>query len=244
METIIDNQSWFIRNLETELKESLKEYTDEAYKSINKTLREGKNLSVQDQRIVNHMDMIFEMVDPITETLTLYRGVKSMDQIKADKAFLSASYDLEQAKEFTKRDCCIIVFNIPPGSKVLFVEYISEHPYEKEVIIDRQGDFKITLVNEGSRTREINKVFVTYIPKISVSAKVEELDKVLDSAIDQMSYIQRVVDIFPEDEYELFKDDEETLESSVKDIFKQLANMEPSESLVKTISERLKNKYK
>lgn len=72
------------------------------------------------------------MVEPIPIPLTLYRGVTKSD-ITPDNAFISATYDESIAKGFTKGKCCIIVFNIPVGSKVLFIESISDSPEELEV---------------------------------------------------------------------------------------------------------------
>ena len=138
------------------------------------------------------------------------------------------------------RNCCIVVLNIPPGSKVLYVESISEHPHEKEVLIDRHGRFAVTLVT----TRvDVNKIFVSYIPKAAPIIPPSEFEPAIESAVDQQRTIQRVLEIFPADEYDLFRDDEEALIETIKDIYKQLVKFKPNASTIKSIQARLKILY-
>ena len=57
---------------------------------------------------------IFENIKPISEILTLYKGVDTQE-IKSDKAYISTTYSIEQAYEFTKGNCCVVVFTVVPG---------------------------------------------------------------------------------------------------------------------------------
>jgi hypothetical protein len=59
-------------------------------------------------------------------------------------AFISTSHNKKVARGFMGQNCCILVLTIPVGSKVLFLESISEYPTEREVLLDRGGSFVIT----------------------------------------------------------------------------------------------------
>lgn len=242
MEEILSTHEHFLKSLDEELLQSIVEYTIDAYKTINRKLREGKSLTLKYKKILDNIDHVFDMIDPITDTITLYRGIKSEGQTKADKAFISTSYDEESALQFAGQSCCLVVFTVPPGSKVLFVESVSEHPEEREVLIDRHGSFSVTLIHE-KREEKMNKIFVSYIPLKSVNIKVEELGPVIDTAVDSLKTIDRVLDVFSEGEYELFKDDVDALRSSVSDLYTSISKTEPTASTIDMIVDRLNLKY-
>jgi hypothetical protein len=243
-EKMLEEHTEFLRNLsEKDLVESLRIYTTHEYKIINKEIREGGALSSRTEKIVNDIDSIFEMIYPIKEPLTLYRGVTIKD-IKYDKTFISTTYNEKIAKDFsTRSSCCIIIFSIPVGSKVIFLESISDSPDEQEVLLDRNANFVITAIKEAKSLGEKDTIYITYIPPKAIETK--ELEPVLEKAFDQLEIIRRIVDIFPEDEFELFEDDEEALRSSINDLFQKTTESKNniSQSMSDTILKRLKEKF-
>lgn len=257
IEGIIRKHHNFFNTFKPHFIESVRKYTEDSYSSINNSIRENKPFSTEDQLIVNDLDELFNKVEPITETLTLYRGVNTIKQVKADGAFISSSYSWNQAEQFAQRECCLVVFNIPPGTKVLFIESISSRPLEREVLIDRLGDFSITLVQEGIKEKSLShildinerrykgltKIFVSYIPKRSVWVEPAKLQDVIEIAMEQLDYIKLVLDIMPEEEYELFKDDRELLKEQIIGIMRDRNINEIDYSLVDSIIEKLEKKY-
>ncbi len=231
-----------LSEIDNNLKRSLINYTDESYRSVNEGLRTKSILSTESLKIAKDIDSIFDLIEPINQTLTLYRGVSEQSHAQTDGAFISTTYDEKVAHDFTKGKCCILVINVPPGSKILFVESISDSPDECEVLLDRNGTFNITLVQEAQGLNK-TRIFITYIPPMSVVSTSQNLPQKVEKAIIVGDYISRVVDVFPEDEYSLFKDDEEVLNSSIIDIFTKIAQTIPNSSIVSAIRKRLAIKY-
>ena len=136
--SLLEKHTLFLEGLDNELVEAITTYTTHEYTTINSELRSGGSISLNTQQIVNRIDKVFEMVDPITEPLVLYKGVKS-DKLVPDNAFISTSYKKDVAMAFAAYKCCIVVFSVPIGSKVLYVESVSDSPDEREVLINRDG---------------------------------------------------------------------------------------------------------
>lgn len=248
MDSIKKNHAKFLKKFNKNFIDSVNEYTNEAYKSINRSLRNNVPLSDENQEIVNNIDMMIQQVEPILSPVLLYRGVSQQSYAKSDGAFISASYDETIANRFGKRHCCTLVFNIPAGSKILFIESISDHPDEKEVLIDRFGQFNVTLVKELSTLGGRDKIFISYIPPNSVQATSGSLDEVVNDAVLQINtveqVVERVLEILPQDEYEIFKDDEDSLVDSIQNIFQQVdSTLDPDDTIIKLIIKRLAEKY-
>ena len=161
----------FVLSHGKEVFKSLSKYTSTIVnKRINKNIRKQKPLSVDDRKIVDDIDNLYSDVEPTTQTLTLYRGLKDKSQVKSDGTFISASYNIDVAKAYMDqpKKCCLIILNIPAGSKVLFIQDCSFYWEEDEVLIDRKGDFSVTLIKEDENG--FTHIFVTYIPKDSIPA--------------------------------------------------------------------------
>ena len=232
----------FLRNLDKDLVKSVKRYTSEEFEVINAELRSGKSLSSRTRKIVSDIDSIFGMIKPIKTPLTLYRGVKEL--IKShDNAFISATYDKDVALSFTSTvsKCCLVEFLVPVGSKVLYVESISESPSESEVLLDRNGTFFVTAIEVAKTDDEKDIIYINYIPPRAV--EVEE--DTIETAIEQINVIERIVDIFPEDEFLIFSDDEAFLLNSINNIFQRITNSKNNidESTARVIIEKLNEKY-
>ena len=122
---------------------SLRKYTGTSYnkyKKVNQALRSGKKLPDSIKKIVDNIDAIFDMVEPTTREITVYRGVKRDEDVISNGAFISTSYSKTVAASFTNDDCCFMIIKIPVGSKILFVESISNYPEEKEILLSRKGN--------------------------------------------------------------------------------------------------------
>lgn len=255
---IIDEHDLFLRQYPEDVINSVKSYTKQAYKTVNEGLRRGRKLKIEDQKIVNDLDLLFENIPPITKTLTLYRGVKSFgNATKAglEPAFVSASYEFKQAIHFTRGNCCIMVFTIPPGSKVLFVETVSNCPFEREVILDRNGTLHVSKYlndslkpySNGAEIEQYKTINITYISNMSVSiSNPTELSNVVKVAVDHLSYMERIVDNFEFDEWSMYdEEDLNLLKISIIDLFKRFSGSdeEPNESFVLKVIQKLKDKF-
>jgi hypothetical protein len=66
------------------------------------------------------------------------------------------------------RDCCMIEFNVLPGTKLLSVEAISQFQAEEEFILDRRGTFNLTNFIEAHRgpLGVVSRFFITYVPPV------------------------------------------------------------------------------
>ena len=239
-----EDQKYFLRSLPKNLLYSLKEYTGESFADVNSKLRSKSILKQSEKQIADNIDAIFDLTSPLLFPVTLYRGIRDPKEVKTNSGFISTSYDISSAKEFTRRNCCLIIISVPPGSKILFIESVSELPDEKEVLLDRNGDFNITLVKETRMLYGVDEIYVSYIPHSSVQVKSEQLDEAIDDANIQLQTIARIVNIFPEDEYILFQDNEDILRSSITDLYKKMTeNNKPSENILTTILRKIKEKY-
>ena len=221
-------------------------YTGWQFKNLNINLRTGIPLTVNDQKTANVIDSIFASLQPINQTLTLYRGIKKQEEVHTKSSFISASHDKMVAKSFTGRGCCLVVITIPPGSKVLFVEGVSKHPDECEVLIDRTGTFSVTLVQPD--VYEATKIFATYIPMAVVHAEADTFDAVIDAASTQVLSINRVVDTISKDEFEMFvKESEGTSADDAKAyiaaIYKQVTANTPTDNELAEILKNLAARY-
>ena len=229
-----------IKKTEIVLIQSLIEYTKNAYRPINNRLRNGLSLDTQMGKILNNIDAVFNMVEPITDTLVLYRGYRGTQSCKesvSDVAFISTTYDRKVAEYMAGR--CLIIFNIPPGTKVLFLESISDSPDECEVLINRSGKFQITLVQA---TEGVNIVNATYIPETSVEVEPAIMGIAIQSAADDINNIQRIVSVITPEEY---SDDPfgELTKAFIEVAYLQTFKVDPTENVVITIAKQLNEKY-
>jgi len=186
-----------IVNSSKDLMKAISDYTGYQFKTLNAHLRQGVALTATEERVAHRIDSMFESLQPIKETLTLYRGIKQEDQVNNKNAFVSASHDISVAKGFVGKECCLLVITIPPGSKVLFIEDVSRFPKEREVLIERTGGFAITLIDNDAY--KVTKIFTTYIPIRAVHASTHTLDSVVDAASTQVSAINKVISIILRD---------------------------------------------
>jgi hypothetical protein len=221
METKFLEDKIFLENLDENLKQSLIKYTGSSTE-INSIIRGLRPMTPEYEKIINNMDKIFQMVEPLKTPLTLYRGISDKDQIeKGDDAFISTSYQIDQAETYMQDDCCLIIFNVPVGSRIIFVETVSRHRNEREVILNRGAAFSITAINLKVSP---NKIHVSYIPSKAVTS--HNLSKIVDKASEEAMIINRIINLISKEELELeleiYSDDEEALYNYINDMYKKL----------------------
>jgi hypothetical protein len=134
------------------------------YKEINEYL--DNNLIGTDTRIDNNA---FVNAPAIKNPIILYRGlnlpnIKSsrgrnallLGQYKGQyKGFLSTSLDEFSSKMFTFNSCCVFKIIIPPGTKCLFIESISDFNLEQEVLLPRNSIISISYFTDGTINAEL-----------------------------------------------------------------------------------------
>jgi hypothetical protein len=85
-----------------------------------------------------------------TKTCIVYRGTKdkyyypdkSKPQFK-NNTFMSTSFSLISANEFAGRECCLKQIVLPPGSHGIFLEGLTQHPEENEILLPLDQTFEI-----------------------------------------------------------------------------------------------------
>jgi hypothetical protein len=187
----------FVNSLSDDVKHNLTTYTTpEVYQNLNEKMRNSfgtynnldLKLSFEEQNILDSIDYAFENVPKLIQPLTLYRGVANLYpryslrktptnyfDTKRMISIISATYDKNIAKSFasSKNKCCFLVLTIPAGSSVLPLQFISDVPSEKEILLNRKGMYYIT--SQGMEehdfrpfSQSLYTYHITYIPKDSV----------------------------------------------------------------------------
>ena len=149
--------------LDPDVVTSLKNYSENAYSSINTGLRGNRPMSDFDQGIIDNVDKAIAAYRN-NEEVVLYRGIgSSMLQfvdgkpsmlslssgtILTDKAFVSTTTDKNFAASWAEKGqgerAAVIAINVPPGTNMAPMHLISEHPEESEILLGRGGSIKIT----------------------------------------------------------------------------------------------------
>lgn len=158
--------------------ESILWYSQEGYELVNK---KRSKLSEEDiEEIDDYLPTLlnlFEVVKPIEDTITVYRGVdvNNTDEIKTfKKGITSTSYSIENALNFVENNCCILKITIPSGSKILDIGNVSYFPEEEEVLINNAfGTLKI--IDFSKYKNKIDVVNVVYIPHDTMMLTVKNL---------------------------------------------------------------------
>ena len=217
MEHLLSDHKRIIKSMPKNIVDSIEWYSDEGYRNLNTRLRNGHGLTNEQEMHMTNISSIFEHIKPLSQSLTLYKGVET-EEIKPDKAYVSTTYSIEQAYEFTKGTCCVIVFTVVPGSKVLSIESASVHFDEREILLDKDGQFFITGVEKRHPKTLIH---ITYLPKMSQPVALSKVPPIeLPIMIKEIDKIVRISDIFSKDEVELFEEDE--IRDQISEYYKKL----------------------
>ena len=141
----MDEFTDYVLSLPNNLKQILIDYTNDY------------DLTKDEEKIIHK---IFKKGPRVMKTYTLYRGLGDQYVENIDK-FMSATLDLDIAKDFIYKDCCIYVITLTPGDySVLPLEKISVYPKEMEVLLP-PGKLSIQMTKIID---DIKTVYCTYIP--------------------------------------------------------------------------------
>lgn len=148
----MQNQLNYVNSLPNNLKASLKGYTQDLYENVNLTLRrhfknsplnetvlkkllESDWIDSEQYQTLIDMETIFGRAEPLSESITVYRGVDELPKDFPGGGYLSTTYTLENIPQ----DKDILKIFLSPGIKALPVWSVSQFPSETEIILDRTG---------------------------------------------------------------------------------------------------------
>lgn len=121
-----------------------------AYQEINSSLRKDGSVSESHKKTVEILDKTFQKASSL-EDFTVYRGVSEdfANKLKSgtsfyDKGFVSTTSDKNIAGEFSGSKGVLMEISVPKGSKAISLAKSSKHPEEKEILLNRNGKYKIT----------------------------------------------------------------------------------------------------
>ena len=157
---------------QTQIK-SVRWYTGDNYKDLNRRLRQGIQLTqVQEMNAIN-IDSVFKLATPISQDIVLFRGM-SVDLLGPNESsiqpsFISCSYDEEAAINFTGDNCCLYIVLVKKGARIICLEAASIYGTEHEVLLPRLGTFTYTsedteTVMKGFTPVIMKRIFMTYTP--------------------------------------------------------------------------------
>ena len=118
-------------------------YTGYGYEDFNRRLRIGADLTPLQNAHLAVLDELFSLVNTTAYPIVVYKGIDK-DEYESDKSFISTSTSEIRASEFSGENCCLIQITISPGSKVLYLENMSEFKQESEILLNRDCKIFIT----------------------------------------------------------------------------------------------------
>lgn len=106
-------------------------------------------------RLSDTLSDVIKDAPSTTKPMTLYRGdlgrwsKHPVNQEFNAQAFISTSLSMKSAKAFMSKGgrgkvCCMNIINVPTGSKILYLDGISQCKGEYEFLIDSNTNFKLT----------------------------------------------------------------------------------------------------
>jgi hypothetical protein len=109
-------------------------------------------------RLSETLNDVINNAPPTTKPMTLYRGdlgrwsKQPVNQVFNAQAFISTSLSMKSAKGFMPKGgrgkiCCMNIINVPAGSKLVYLDGISQCKGEYEFLIDSNTNFKVTAHN-------------------------------------------------------------------------------------------------
>ena len=203
--SILGPQMAYVESLSPEIKSAIVEYTDTAFRELNRRLRNGIVLDSTHREMIELLDDAFDGVPVTKNPITVYRGI-SGTFVSDIVSYISASYDPNVAKSFSGKHCCRLKILIPAGSAILPIETISNLPHEQEILLPRFGEFIVT--NTGIDTDGVQTYDLVYIPENSVVVTEKTNLAQIPNTDEQEQWISRIIDLANPDELELFGADD------------------------------------
>ena len=131
---------FYIKNLSEDIKSVVINYTGCGSVSINKSLRKKNKEKIGE---IMKLDKAFLNAPPLTHPMTVYRGIRGIEELRDDNGFSSCS--LHKIVSVCFGGGKVFEILLPIGTRVLFVKPISLFPGEDEVLVDRTGEFRALL---------------------------------------------------------------------------------------------------
>lgn len=166
---ILKPQIEYMKKLDKKTIDALVYYTGSGYTNINYALNSGNINTDKLKNYINLIDDAFKNAPPTTQSLILYRGIKSDTKITKDfvnKAYVSTSSNKNTSLGFSGHQgypCCFFEFTIPKGSRVLPLMFLSMYKDEMEILLARDSEFNVI---KHSFTPKANTVIAKYVETI------------------------------------------------------------------------------
>ncbi|MEU6219882.1 ADP-ribosyltransferase [Streptomyces sp. NPDC047022] len=145
----------FLDNLEPASKKSLATYTSNAFDDINGHLRLGAEASADTLHTINEMDKVMG-ARPVPEDIMVVRGTgvehlhldTPLDMrggVYDDKAYTSTALGKTPPPPFDGKPVWMHL-RVPKGTPALWLDHISEFPGERELLLARGTQYRVTRV--------------------------------------------------------------------------------------------------
>lgn len=151
-----NKQIQYIYTLSNKYIQALQTYSNSSFAIINKVLRSSHEPTILDVdkydefvNIINLIDEVFEGIPPLDEDVILWRGVTMKEKLPdnfIDCAYMSTTIDKNVALKFSQyqvHTCCLFEVAVPKGTKVIPLYSIATYEEEWEVLLPRNGVYKI-----------------------------------------------------------------------------------------------------
>lgn len=176
----MDDIGNYMRMLSDDDKELLLYYTREEYIKINNALRKNtlndilrNGMSIKEY--IGEIDRVFLNAPALRSPLTVYRGVRfdkpDFKKFKAD-SYHSTSLDRKVAMDFVG-NCCLLEITVVPGTKILVLDEISDHPNEKEILLNRKTELIF------NNTSIEDQIYTFYLTAMDHGIPVKDSDDLL-----------------------------------------------------------------
>ncbi|MFE9764301.1 ADP-ribosyltransferase [Streptomyces sp. NPDC005808] len=143
----------FLDNLDPEAHNALHTYSDHYYTQINDPLREKVKLSDDMQHVVDNMDRVMGS-HPVPENIMVVRGtdvsylklrslLEMQGNIYDDLGYTSTSLGKDPAFAFQPVH---LHLRVPEGTPALWIDHISANKGERELLLARGTEYKVTRV--------------------------------------------------------------------------------------------------
>ncbi|MEU9466942.1 ADP-ribosyltransferase, partial [Streptomyces avermitilis] len=151
------NATWndFLDTLTPESRRGLVTYTGSAYDSINSHLRFGADVSEYTLQTIDEMDRVMGAA-PVPEDIMVVRGtgidhlqldspLDMQGRVFDDKAYTSTALGKTPPPPFDGKPVYMHL-RVPKGTPALWLDHISQVPGERELLLARGSEYKVTRV--------------------------------------------------------------------------------------------------
>ncbi|EYT81077.1 hypothetical protein CF54_21645, partial [Streptomyces sp. Tu 6176] len=145
----------FLDDLDPDARDALYTYSDHYYTQINGHLRSGMDVS---QHILDTIDNMDEVMGtrPVPEDVMVIRGtgidhlnlrspLEMEGRVFGDLAYTSTAFGETVPPAFRYKPV-VMHWRVPKGTPALWIDHISANPGEREILLARGTDYKVTRV--------------------------------------------------------------------------------------------------